>query len=70
MSTGAKEKLQRNDYVLEVGAILIGVKGRIRTDGFTVLQTVALGLSATLTLIGASGGSRTHIGQLSVAHGI
>ena len=34
---------------------MIGVKGRIRTDGFTVLQTVALGLSATLTLVPAEG---------------
>jgi hypothetical protein len=25
------------------------VKGRIRTDGFRVLQTLALGLSATFT---------------------
>ena len=35
------------------------MKGRIRTDGFTVLQTVALGLSATLTLFGVPRGIRT-----------
>ncbi len=28
---------------------IIGVRSRIRTDGLTVLQTVALGLSAILT---------------------
>jgi hypothetical protein len=33
----------------------IGVKGRIRTDGFRVLQTLALGLSATFTLANLQG---------------
>jgi hypothetical protein len=37
----------------------IGVKGRIRTDGFRVLQTLALGLSATFTFFGESPGTRT-----------
>ena len=43
---------------LAIGALL-GVRSRIRTDGFRVLQTLALGLSATLTLFGVPRGIRT-----------
>ena len=32
---------------------MFGVRDRIRTDGFTVLQTVPLDLSGTLTLFGS-----------------
>jgi hypothetical protein len=39
----------------------IGVASEIRTHGFTVLQTVALGLSAIATLFGIAYGNRTRL---------
>jgi hypothetical protein len=52
----------------EAKAVLFGVPGRIRTDGFRVLQTLALGLSATDTLNGAGEEIRTpdiHFGKVT-----
>jgi hypothetical protein len=48
---GQKEKLQRKSYALEVEAVLFGATGEIRTHGFTDLQSVALGHSATVALL-------------------
>ena len=57
------ERWQRSVLPLNEPRIT-GVWGRIRTDGFTVLQTVALGLSATHTLFGTRYENRTRLSAL------
>jgi hypothetical protein len=44
---GEKNNFDDTDYVAEVEAVLFGAPSEIRTHGFRVLQTLALGLSAT-----------------------